>query len=186
MSWPWSGSALPATAGAVTPRMCSLLPGISRKLCGSGFGTMGGISSVGSRRIAASPGPSSGPIGVTRMGRLTGGLEVLVVRYGATYFATHRLRRPATEVRQRYRLRSQIEEVICVCTDQLGLSGCRARSKQAQAHHIIDCLIAFCVLERERHERGLTIYKLKQLLSCHGRTIVLPALQRLSRAAYLL
>jgi DDE superfamily endonuclease len=33
-------------------------------------------------------------------GRLTGGLKVLVVRYGAKYFATNRLRLPAPEVRQ--------------------------------------------------------------------------------------
>jgi hypothetical protein len=116
-------------------------------------------------------------------GRLTGGLKVLVVRYGAKYFATNRLRLPAPEVRRVYRLRSQIEEVIRVCKDQLGLSGCQARSMRAQAHHIICCLTAFCVLERERHDRGLTIYKLKQQLSCQGRTLGLPALERLSRAA---
>jgi putative transposase len=116
-------------------------------------------------------------------GRLTGGLKVLVVRYGAKYFATNRLRLPAPEVRRLYRLRSQIEEVIRVCKDQLGLRGCQARSVQAQAHHIVCCLTAFCVLERERHDRGLTIYKLKQQLSCQGRTLGLPALERLSRAA---
>jgi hypothetical protein len=116
-------------------------------------------------------------------GRLTGGLKVLVVRYGAKYFATNRLRLPAPEVRRLYRLRSQIAEVIRVCKDQLRLSGCQARSEQAQAHHIICCLTAFCVLERERHDRGLTIYKLKQQLSCQGRALGLPALERLSRAA---
>jgi hypothetical protein len=38
-------------------------------------------------------------------------------------------------------------------------------------------------LERERHDRGLTIYKLKQQLSGQGRMRELPALERLSRAA---
>jgi len=98
-------------------------------------------------------------------GRLSGGLKVLVVRYGAKYFATNRLTLPAAEVRRLYRFRSQIEEVIRVCKDQLRLSGCQARSAQAQAHHLTCCLIAFCVLERERHDRGLTIGKLKQQLS---------------------
>ena len=116
-------------------------------------------------------------------GRLTGGQKILVVRYGAKYFATNRLTLPAAEVRRLYRVRAQIEEVIRVCKDQLGLSGCQARSERAQRHHITCCLVAFCVLERERHDRCLTIYKLKRQLSCRGRTLALPALERLSRAA---
>jgi hypothetical protein len=47
-------------------------------------------------------------------GWLTGGLKVLVVRYGAKYFATNRLTLPAAEVRRLYRIRAQIEEVIRV------------------------------------------------------------------------
>jgi hypothetical protein len=56
-------------------------------------------------------------------------LKVLVVRYGAKYYATNRLTLSAAEVRLLYRVRSQIEEVIRVCKDQLGLTGCQtARS----------------------------------------------------------
>jgi hypothetical protein len=116
-------------------------------------------------------------------GRLTGGLKVLVVRYGAKYFATNRLTLPAAEVRRLYRVRAQIEEVIRVCKDQLALTGCQARSERAQQHHFTCCLVAFCVLERERYDRGLTIYKLRRQLSCHGRTVGLSALERLRRAA---
>jgi putative transposase len=116
-------------------------------------------------------------------GWLAGGLKVLVVRYGAKYFATNRLTLSAVEVRQLYRIRAQIEEVIRVCKDQLSLSGCQARSERAQVHHVTCCLVAFCVLERERHDRGLTIYKLKHQLSCQGRTVFLPALERLKQAA---
>jgi Transposase DDE domain len=116
-------------------------------------------------------------------GQLTGGLKVLVVRYGAKYFATNRLTLPAAEVRRLYQVRSQIEEVIRVCKTQLGLTGCQARSERAQQHHFTCCLIAFCVLERERHDRGLTVYKLKHQLSCHGRMVVLPALEQLRQAA---
>jgi Transposase DDE domain len=114
---------------------------------------------------------------------LTGGLKVLVVRYGAKYYATNRLTLPAAEVRRLYRIRAQIEEVIRVCKDQLGLSGCQARSERAQLHHIACCLVAFCVLERERHARGLSIYKLKRRLSFQGRSMSLPALQHLRSAA---
>jgi putative transposase len=116
-------------------------------------------------------------------GWLTGGLKGLVVRYGAKYFATNRLMLPAAEVRRVYRVRAQIEEVIRVCTDQLSLSGCQARSERAQLHHVTSCLGAFCILERERHDRGLSIYKLKRQLSCQGRTLMLPALERLKRSA---
>jgi hypothetical protein len=116
-------------------------------------------------------------------GRLTGGLKVLVVRYGAKYFATNRLTLPAMEVRRLYRLRAQIEEVIRVCKDQLSLTGCQARSERAQQHHFTCCLVAFCVLERERLDRHLSIYKLKRQLSFKGRSQVLPSLERLRRAA---
>jgi putative transposase len=119
----------------------------------------------------------------TARGWLTGGLKVLVVRYGAKYDATNRLTLSAVEVRQLSRIRAQIEAVIRVCKDQLRLSGCQARSERAQVHHVTCCLVAFCALERERHDRGLTIYKLKHQLSCRGRTVILPALERLKQAA---
>jgi len=92
-------------------------------------------------------------------GWLTGGLKVLVVRHGTKYYATNRLTLPSVEVRRLYRFRAQIEEVIRACKDQLGLSGCQARSERAQRHHIICCLVALCVLERERHSRQLSIYR---------------------------
>jgi Transposase DDE domain len=107
----------------------------------------------------------------------------LVVRYGAKYYATNRLTLPAAEVHRLYRVRAQIEEVIKVCKDQLTLTGCQARSDKAQQHHITCCFIAFCVLERERYDRQLSIYKLKRQLSFKGRAHVLPALERLRRTA---
>ena len=116
-------------------------------------------------------------------GWLTGRLQVLVVRYGAQYYATNRLMLPAAEVRQVYRVRAQIEEVIRICKDQLGLTGCQARSERAQVHNITCCLVAFCVLEREKHDRGVSIYQLKRRLSFTGRSITLPALECLRSAA---
>jgi putative transposase len=116
-------------------------------------------------------------------GWLTGALKVLGVRYGAKYFATNRLTLSAAEVRRLYSVRSQVEEVIKVCKDQLRVTGCQARSERAQLHHISCCLVAFCVLERERHERHLSIYKLKRQLSYRGLSVALPTLERLKRAA---
>ena len=107
----------------------------------------------------------------------------MVVSYGAKYSATNRLTLSAAEVRRLYRFRAQIEEVIRVCKDQLSLTGCQARSERAQLHHLTCCLAAFCVRERERQERGLSIYNLRRALSCHGRSINLPALERLKNVA---
>jgi hypothetical protein len=77
---------------------------------------------------------------------------------------------------------SNIEDVMRVCTDQLGLTGGQARSERAQQHHLACGLVAFCVLERERYDRHLSIYKLKRQLSFKGRSQVLPSLERLRRA----
>jgi hypothetical protein len=107
----------------------------------------------------------------------------VVVSYGAKYSATNRLTLAAAEVRRRSRVRAQIEDVIKVCQDQLSLSGCQARSERAQLHHIACCLAAFCGLERARHDRGRSIYKLRRALSCNRRSIALPALERLRRTA---
>lgn len=119
----------------------------------------------------------------TAIGWLSGGLKVLVVRYGAKYYATNRLTLSAAEVRRLYRIRSPIEEVIRVCKDQLAFTGCQARSERAQLHHVTCCLVAFCVLERERHAQQLSVYKLKQQLSFQGRSLVLPTLERLRDTA---
>ena len=108
---------------------------------------------------------------------------MLVVRDGATDYATNRLTLSAAEVRRLSRVRAHIEEVIRGCTDQLGLTDCQARSERAQMHHVTCCLGAFCVLERERHAQQLNIYKLKQRLSFQGGSLVLPALEQLRSTA---
>jgi hypothetical protein len=122
------------------------------------------------------------PYGADR-GRLSGGLNVWVVRYGAKYDATNRLRLPTAEVRRRYRFRSQSAEVIRVCQAQRRLTGGQARAERAPLHHIACCLIACCVLERERQARQRSIDHLKRQRSFRGRSSVLPALERLRSTA---
>jgi Transposase DDE domain len=119
----------------------------------------------------------------TETGWLAGGLKILVVRYGAQYSATNRLTLSAAEVCRLYRMRSQIEEVIRACKDQLGLTGCQARSERAQLHHMLCCLVAFCVLEWERQAQGLSPYNLRRHPSCLGRTVMLSALELLRQTA---
>jgi hypothetical protein len=108
---------------------------------------------------------------------------VRVVRDGAKYYATHRLTRSAAEVRRLYRLRSPSEAVIRGCKAQLACTGGQARSERAQPQHRACCLVAFCLLERERQAQQLSVYKLKQRLSFQGRSLVLPTLERLRDAA---
>ena len=61
------------------------------------------------------------------------------------------------------------------------MSGCQARSDRAQQHHFACCLVAFCILERKRHDRQLSIYQLKRQLSFKGRSLALPALRAAAR-----
>ncbi len=65
------------------------------------------------------------------IGWLTVGLKVLVVRYGAKYWATNRLKLPAVEVRRVYRMRAQIKNVNRVYKDQPSLTCCQACSERA-------------------------------------------------------
>jgi hypothetical protein len=100
---------------------------------------------------------------------------VLLVRHGTQYDATKRLTWSAAAVRRRYRIRAG--------KDQLALTGGQARSDRAQQHHVACCLVAFCVLERERHDRQLSLDQLKRQLRFRGRSLALPALERLRGAA---
>ena len=116
-------------------------------------------------------------------GWLTGGLKVLVVRYGTKDDATHRLTLTALEVRRLYQVRAHMEEVLRGCKDQRGLTGGQARSERAQRHHRACRLAAVCVLERARHDRHLSIDQLKRQRSYRGLSVALPTLERLKRAA---
>jgi hypothetical protein len=81
------------------------------------------------------------------------------------------------------RSRNQESANVNLTTPQLRLNTCQTRSERGQLHHIACCLVAFCVLERERHDRQLTIYQLKRQLSFQGYASRLPALEWLQRAA---
>jgi hypothetical protein len=108
---------------------------------------------------------------------------VLVVSYGKQYDATTRLTLPAAEVRHLYRVRAHMEEVIRVCKDPWGLTGGQARSDRAQQPHMAGGLVAFGVLERERHDRHRSIDQLQRQLRFTGRSLALPALEQLRGAA---
>jgi hypothetical protein len=164
---------MPATVCPVGRPLSSLTPGLPP-----------GVSLKKPRRVNGQPLRTyrRHPYGA-ETGRLSGGLKVLVVSYGAKSYATHRLTRPAAEGRRRFQLRAQRQEVIRVCQDQRGLTGCQARSKRAPRPHISCCGLAFGVLAREKPARGISLYQRKRRLSCQGRSVTRPALERLKRAA---
>lgn len=127
-------------------------------------------------------------------GFLSGKIEVRVVRYRRTYYATNRLSLTAPEVRQLYRLCQEIEEVIRVLKSQLNLEGCQAgytrsteettdSQPQPQTHHIALCLVAYLIVERERFERGITWRQFKRHLILKRPHTPLPALERLRMVA---
>ena len=128
------------------------------------------------------------------VGRLSGGLKVLVVRYRRKYYATNRLTLTAQEVRAHYKRRHEVEEVIRVLKSHLSLEACQVGYKRpgaeapgpqlgAQEHHIALCLVAYLVVERERLDRGLTWRQLKRQLILKGPRLSLPALERVREAA---
>lgn len=117
------------------------------------------------------------------IGLLKGGIKVRVVRPGKKYYATNCLTLSAREVRQLYQIRGQVEEVVRVSKEKFQREGCQARSLPAQEHHATCCLIAFGILERESHQGGMGIYKLKRRLSFKDLALPLTALQRLREAA---
>jgi putative transposase len=128
------------------------------------------------------------------MGLVSGDIKVFVVRYRRKYYATNRLSLNAKEVRTLYRKRQEVEEVIRVLKSQVSLEGCQAGYKRAaeassrsregaQEHHIALCLVAYLIVERERFDRGGTWRQRKRQLILTGPQDVLPALERVRRAA---
>ena len=107
---------------------------------------MAGLAWAVSTSSAGSMGTQGGTIG----GPLTelsaaGGAEASQDGWSDTArrsAATHRLTLTAVEVRRRYGCRSHLEEVIRVCTEQLGLTGGQARSARAPRHPLACGLVA--------------------------------------------
>jgi hypothetical protein len=127
-------------------------------------------------------------------GYLSGGIKVFVVRYRSKYYATNRLSLSGEQVRELYKIRHGVEEVIKALKDKLSLEGCQAgwelieseaaRKKEgAQEKHVALCLVAYLILERERIDRGVTFYKLKRHLISKGLYVSLPSLDRLRASA---
>jgi putative transposase len=97
-------------------------------------------------------------------GKLSGGVEVLVVKDGARYLATSDLTLSVRQVKALYGQRQQIEEFFRLMRGQLRWHQCPARSQAAQTAHLHLCLMAYCVLEEEAVRQQTTIYRLRRNL----------------------
>jgi hypothetical protein len=128
------------------------------------------------------------------IGELSGGLQVLVVRYRRKYYATNRLSLTATEVRRHSRKRHEVEEGSRVRKRERGLEACQAGYRRpraeatapqprAQEHHMALCLVAYLIVERERLDHGMTWRECKRRLILKGTQVALPALARVREAA---
>lgn len=128
-------------------------------------------------------------------GQLSGGLKVQVVKHGHKYFCTNRLSLSATAVRKLYKQRQGIEEVFKFLKSKLGVECCqvgycrekwgiRKKSEsKAQEHHMVLCLVAYVILERERINQGISIRKLRMQLILERNADELPALIELMKVA---
>ena len=82
-----------------------------------------------------------------------------------------------------YRVRSQLAEVIRVCTEQRSLTGCQARSARAQRHHIMCAWRHFVCWSRNDMIGNSVSTNSSSSLSFQGRSLALPTLERLQRTA---
>ena len=84
--------------------------------------------------------------------------------------------------------------MIKVLKSQLSLEACqggytrswKAKSpaqEGAQTHHIVLCLVAYLIVERERLAQGCTWWQLKRRLILQGSQAALPALEQVRTAA---
>lgn len=115
-------------------------------------------------------------------GSLTGGLKVFVVRNGTKYFATNRLSLNRCEVLKTYGMRQQIEEVNKQLK-HLSLNGCQMRSSKAQNNHVILCIFAYTILEKESRKMGESLYKYRQDIILRKIPFPNTELERLKKAA---
>lgn len=127
----------------------------------------------------------------TETGYLSGGIRVFVVKYRRKYYATNRLSLNPKEIRRIYKIRQQIEEVFKLLKSHLNIEKCQSGYQRkkfsprqiSQEHHIVLCLTAFLIIEKERISKKMTWQKFRFHLTVKGRDVKLPSLSRLKKIA---
>lgn len=100
--------------------------------------------------------------GDTLTGPLTGKCMGFVIRYDDKFFVTNNLLVSNQRVIQSYRLRWKIEEIFRFLKSELHLEECQARSITAQQTHLVSCMIAYLLVQKEQQNLpDKTIYQIK-------------------------
>ncbi|MCS6805502.1 MAG: hypothetical protein NZ823_10235 [Blastocatellia bacterium] len=111
-------------------------------------------------------------------GRLTGGIQVLVVKDGSRSWARRHLSLSVPHVKAIYRIKQRLEQTIKVPKDQLRWGKNPARSQPAHLAHLLHlCLMAFCVLQQQAADQGTTIDRLRRALFRQAIPLHSPLLQ---------
>ncbi len=97
-----------------------------------------------------------------RQGKITGGVQVIIVRHGKKYFATNDPNSSKKEILSRYKGRWEIETIFKALHSKLGLDECQARKLTFQTAHWYLCLMAYTVLKKESFIQRKTIYRIKK------------------------
>jgi putative transposase len=90
--------------------------------------------------------------------------EVVVVKDGRRYFVSNETGLSSAELKRRYRVRRQIEEVFRLLKQEFGWGGASAQKMQAQRAHLHLGLYALCLTELVAMKGGRTIYAFKREL----------------------
>jgi len=95
-------------------------------------------------------------------GPLTGSVLGLIVRHDDKFFATNNLLASNKRIIQSYRLRWKIEEIFRFLKSELHLEECQARSITAQQTHLVSCIIAYLLVQKEQQNLpDKTLYQIK-------------------------
>jgi len=100
--------------------------------------------------------------GDTLTGPVKGECMGFVLRYDDKFFVTNNLLASSERIIQSYRLRWKIEEIFRFLKSELHLEECQTRSITAQQTHLVSCMLAFLLVQREQQSLpNKTLYQIK-------------------------
>jgi len=96
------------------------------------------------------------------IGPLTDSCMGCILRYENKFFATNNLLVSSERILHSYRLRWKIEEIFRFLKSELHLEECQARSVTAQQTHLVSCILAYLLLQKEhQYLSDKTLYQIK-------------------------
>lgn len=100
--------------------------------------------------------------GDSLIGPLTGSVLGFILKHENKFFATNNPLASNERIIQSYRLRWKIEEIFRFLKSELHLEECQARSITAQQTHLVSCVIAYLLIQKEQQTLpDKTIYQIK-------------------------